>query len=258
MLGVGTDIGGSVRIPALCNGTYGFKPTTHRIPTGKQASGGGRKGSPSFSAIAGPLANSFEDLVLFTQSVLETGPWDRDPTCIAYPWRAEVASATPKRRRIGYFVEDPELPLQPPVLRALEHAAKILASAGFEIVALSNTPSLVAGFALANDYWSLDNTKAVLKHIQASGEPIIPSLLRTIGIMKGKPKDYTLDDLWEINVACGEYKAAWHKVWTENDLEVVLCAGAQTTAVPHDDYGLPHYTTVWNLLEVSRIVINRW
>lgn len=27
ILGVGTDIAGSVRIPALCNGVYGFKPT---------------------------------------------------------------------------------------------------------------------------------------------------------------------------------------------------------------------------------------
>jgi Asp-tRNA(Asn)/Glu-tRNA(Gln) amidotransferase A subunit family amidase len=26
ILGIGTDIGGSIRIPALCNGTYGFKP----------------------------------------------------------------------------------------------------------------------------------------------------------------------------------------------------------------------------------------
>lgn len=183
--------------------------------------------------------------------MLESKPWNRDPTCISYPWRAEVANAAPARKRVGYFVEDPELPLQPPVLRALEEAMHKLAAGGFEIVPLANTPSLVAGFALANDYWSLDNSKLALKHIAASGEPIIPSLLQTMSIMKRKEAEYTLDDLWEINVACGEYKAAWHKVWVQNDLDVVLCAGAQTTAVPHDTYGLPHYTTVWNLLEVS-------
>lgn len=38
ILGVGTDIGGSIRIPALCCGTFGFKPTTDRIPFGGQAS----------------------------------------------------------------------------------------------------------------------------------------------------------------------------------------------------------------------------
>lgn len=37
LIGVGTDIGGSIRIPALCCGTFGFKPTTDRIPMGGQA-----------------------------------------------------------------------------------------------------------------------------------------------------------------------------------------------------------------------------
>ncbi|KAK6826950.1 hypothetical protein RU639_004614 [Aspergillus parasiticus] len=31
-LGVGTDVGGSIRIPSLCCGTYGFKPTASRVP----------------------------------------------------------------------------------------------------------------------------------------------------------------------------------------------------------------------------------
>ncbi|KFY13774.1 hypothetical protein V492_03042, partial [Pseudogymnoascus sp. VKM F-4246] len=31
-LGVGTDIGGSIRVPAMCNGLYGFKPSSGRIP----------------------------------------------------------------------------------------------------------------------------------------------------------------------------------------------------------------------------------
>ena len=36
VLGVGTDIGGSIRIPALCCGNFGFKPSTDRIPFGGQ------------------------------------------------------------------------------------------------------------------------------------------------------------------------------------------------------------------------------
>ncbi|KAM3414843.1 hypothetical protein BST61_g9987 [Cercospora zeina] len=36
-LGVGTDIDGSVRIPALCNGTHGYKPTPARVPFGNQS-----------------------------------------------------------------------------------------------------------------------------------------------------------------------------------------------------------------------------
>lgn len=130
---------------------------------------------------------------------------------------------------------------------------KTLAAAGFEVVPMLNTPSLVTGMALANDYFSLDNSKEAIQHVLASGEPIIPSILRTLEIVNGKGTDYTLDDLWEINAACGEYKAAWHKQWVDHDLDVVLCAGAQTTAVPHDHFGIPHYTAVWNLLEVGSV-----
>lgn len=256
VLGVGTDLGGSVRIPAICNGTYAFKPTSHRIPTGKQA-WGSRKGSPGFPSIVGPLANTFDDLVLFTQVVLENKPWNRDPGSISYPYRADVANSVPEKKRVGYFLEDPDLPLQPPVLRAMENARKTLAAAGFEIVPLLNTPSLTKGYALVQDYWSLDNSKTAMKHIAASGEPIIPSMRRTMNNTKRKSADYTLDDLWDINAECAEYKAAWHKVWVDNDLEVVLCAGAQTTAVPHDTYGPPHYTAVWNLLEVSCLLDER-
>jgi Asp-tRNA(Asn)/Glu-tRNA(Gln) amidotransferase A subunit family amidase len=46
VMGTGTDIAGSIRIPALCNGIYGFKPTSGRVPfAGKKAPG--RIGSPS-------------------------------------------------------------------------------------------------------------------------------------------------------------------------------------------------------------------
>src|SRR5271170_420781 len=34
MIGWGTDIGGSIRVPAMCNGVYGFKPSCGRVPNG--------------------------------------------------------------------------------------------------------------------------------------------------------------------------------------------------------------------------------
>lgn len=253
VLGVGTDIGGSARIPALCNGIYAFKPTSRRIPTGRQA-WGSRRGSPGFPSIAGPLANTFEDLVLFVQTVLSARPWDLDATCIAYPWRTEIANAAPARKRIGYFVEDPELLLQPPVLRALETARETLMVANFEVIPLSNTPSLITGKALVNGYWSLDNSNETMKHVFASGEPIIPSLRQTAETPDTEQNESTLDDLWDLNVACEAYKAAWHRQWIDNKVDVVLCAGAQTTAVPHDTYEGIHYTAVWNLLEVCTTI----
>lgn len=183
-------IGGSVRIPALCNGTYGFKPTPGRIPYGNQAWCSAR-GSPGFPACAGPLTNSFSDISLFMQTILasETAAWDRDSSAMFYPWRSAVADAVPEKKlRIGYYIEDPSFPTHPPVRRALDEAAKALREAGHEVVVLKDTPSLKTAVDLAIAYWSMDNSKFWLKIIEASGEPVIPSLQKTVYTLLEKPE----------------------------------------------------------------------
>ena len=248
ILGVGTDIGGSVRIPALCCGTYGFKPSSFRIPLGGVTSPG-RPGSPGFPAVAGPLATSFEDLEFFARNVVDAKPWDKDASTMAFPWRSAVAGAANTKIRIGYLAGDPDFKIHPPVTRALETSVKKLAEAGFTVIPLSATPSMREGLDLCFDFYSLDNSKRFLQNISSSGEPMIASLAKTIHIVNKKPS-YTMEELFDLNVEKIVYKALWNKVWIENNLDVILCPGAQNTAVLHDSYGEPVYTCVWNLLEV--------
>ncbi|KAF2169058.1 hypothetical protein M409DRAFT_21067 [Zasmidium cellare ATCC 36951] len=254
VIGVGTDIGGSVRIPALVNGTYGFKPTPNRIPYGGQAFVS-RRGSPGFPACAGPLTNSFEDMEFFVRSIVDTKPWDRDATAIAYPWRSETANIKPSKLRVGYFQGDSKFPIHPPVHRAIESAANVLAAAGHEVIPLEQTPPLDIALGLSTDYWSLDNTRTSMQHIKNGGEPLIPSLVKQGPTLTKKEDGYSMDDLFEINVDAGEYKASWNSLWAQNKLDVILCPGAETTAVPHDTFGIPPYTLVWNLLQYPGIII---
>ena len=248
ILGVGTDIGGSIRIPALCNGTYGFKPSSNRTPYGGQTAPV-KIGSPGFPPVAGPLANSFEDLHLFMKHVIEAKPWDKDFLALPIPWRSSAAESQFTNMRIGYLLEDTEYPVHPPVRRTLEQSAKKLAAAGFQIVPIKEFPSLQTAIDLACDCYSLDNTKTWKRFISDSGKPMIPSLARTEWAIN-KKEEYTLDEVFDLNYAWGGYKAAWQKVWTENKLDVILCPPAENTAVLHDDYGIPGYTMLWNLLEV--------
>jgi amidase len=141
IIGVGTDIGGSIRIPALCCGTYGFKPSSFRVPNGGTTSPA-RLGSPGFPSVAGPLANSFEDLDFFLRSVIDAKPWNFDASALPIPWRVSIACTGNPKIRIGFFAQDPEYPIHPPVMRALSEAAKKLTSAGFTVIPLSNTPPL--------------------------------------------------------------------------------------------------------------------
>lgn len=75
---LGTDGGGSVRIPACLNGVFGLKPTFGRIPTTGLGLGGG-----SSVVHIGPLGATSADLALFLQAT--AGADDGDPTSAWQP-----------------------------------------------------------------------------------------------------------------------------------------------------------------------------
>ncbi|KAK3726061.1 hypothetical protein LTR37_000209 [Vermiconidia calcicola] len=253
ILGIGTDIGGSIRIPALCCGTYGFKPSTQRIPYGGQGYAV-KPGSPGIPPCAGPLANSFEDLEFLVRHVINAKPWDRDATAMPFPWRASIAASPQPSLRVGYIHSDPDLPIHPPVARALETSAKKLSDAGITVVPLKNFPSFKDGMELTSHMFSLDNTRTILSHMTKSGEPIIRSLQKTMSLITMRDH-YSLEDAFDLNVDRIKYKTQWNKLWVENNLDVILCPGAQNTAVLHDDYGPPPYTAVFNLLEYPGVIL---
>ncbi|KAF4832093.1 Acetamidase [Colletotrichum tropicale] len=67
-IGVGTDIAGSIRIPAMCCGNYGLKPTNHRVPYGNQSEGEILSLPGPFPS-AGPIASTMEGLQLFMNAI---------------------------------------------------------------------------------------------------------------------------------------------------------------------------------------------
>ncbi|KAK7950876.1 uncharacterized protein PG986_006604 [Apiospora aurea] len=252
ILGVGTDMAGSIRIPALCNGTYGFKPSTWRIPF-FGSTFCHRMGSPGPPPVAGPLTCSFDDVTLFLQAVIGSQPWNRDPTALAIPWRSAVATSAPRRLRIGFMLEDPKYPVHPPVRRTMESSAQALAQAGHEIIPLHDFPSLETALDLCLDSFSLDNTVEWKRHIDVSGEPLVASLVENTPLVTRKVEKggYTVDEIFAFGAACLQYKAGWNMVFTQHRLDVLICPGAEKTAVPHDTWGTPPYTVPWSLTELS-------
>src|SRR5439155_625971 len=93
-LSEGSDIGGSIRVPAHFCGVYGHKPTLGVVPLRGHIPPppGGPPGPPSSLAVAGPLARSAAELALALQVL--GGP-DGDEAR-AYRW-----SLPPARRRMA-------------------------------------------------------------------------------------------------------------------------------------------------------------
>ena len=119
--GVGSDGGGSIRVPAHFSGICGLKPTPGRIPsTGHYPASGGPF---SLLGVVGPMARTVGDLrVLF--EVMQ-GPDGGDsfaaPVPVRWPDEKEV-----KQLRIGYFEDDGRTPVTPEIRRAVQKAANAL------------------------------------------------------------------------------------------------------------------------------------
>ena len=126
--GVGSDGGGSIRVPAHFSGICGLKPTPGRIP----ATGHFPVSAGPFALIGvvGPMARTVADLkVLF--EVMQ-GP-DIGDTCAApvpvrWPSNNEV-----KKLNVGYFEDDSRTPVTPETRAAVRTAAEALRGAGFQV-----------------------------------------------------------------------------------------------------------------------------
>jgi Asp-tRNA(Asn)/Glu-tRNA(Gln) amidotransferase A subunit family amidase len=126
--GVGSDGGGSIRVPAHFSGICGLKPTPGRIPaTGHYPAS---VGPFALTGVVGPMARTVADLkVLF--EVMQ-GPDDGDPGAAPVPVRWPDQKIF-KKIRIGYFEDDGRTPVTPETRAAVRIAAEGLQSAGFGV-----------------------------------------------------------------------------------------------------------------------------
>ncbi len=141
MGGVGSDGGGSIRVPAHFCGICGLKPTPGRIPaTGHFPPPGG---SFPWLGVVGPMARTVQDLqILFN---VMAGPDDGDPLAVPL-----MESPSSEKKLIGLrigILQSPALGTATPETQdAVTRAGKLLAARGFQV-----------------ELFSLDNLEAALR-----------------------------------------------------------------------------------------------
>jgi len=76
-IGIGSDVAGSVRIPAHYAGIYSIKASTGRMP--RALGGSSIPGQEGVPPVYSPMARTLEDLETFWKANVSMKPWEYDP-----------------------------------------------------------------------------------------------------------------------------------------------------------------------------------
>ncbi|TBU38041.1 general amidase [Dichomitus squalens] len=268
ILGIGSDIGGSIRVPAHFCGLYGFKPSSHRLPTyGVVNSLDGQESVPT---AFGPLSTSLSGITTLVRSIIEQEPWSYCPNTVPKPWQQDdyslKARGEGKKLCFGIMWDEGSVKPHPPIQRALEMTKRALEAAGHsfiewqslrhaEYVAVARSSFLADG---SEDYNSCLTT----------GEPIInsmdpsadPSDVPAFRIPRSPLSAYKV---WQLNKERKELRKALLDRWqatvsqtgTGRPIDALICPVAPYAAVPHGQTRSSIYTIIWNTADYPSLII---
>ncbi|PPQ69841.1 hypothetical protein CVT24_003180 [Panaeolus cyanescens] len=277
---IGTDLAGSVRIPSHFCGLWTLKGTSGRFPS--WGCGTSLKGLHSVPIVAAPMAGNLADLKEFWKRVVDCEPWRYDHTCVPLTWRKVDLQDEGRKLKWGVIMEDGTIPPSPACKRALSMVITALKRQGHEVVDFT-PPDVSEGLNLGYQLLFSDGGEQI-RSSMSPGERLtkisqgvidllgLPKFFKKIlsfltrssdplssGLFKIMHKKTVVED--RTNVALSdEYRAEWHKKWTEEGLDFVLTIPYALPAVEHDasektTLMSAGYTFLFSLLDYSAGVL---
>jgi Asp-tRNA(Asn)/Glu-tRNA(Gln) amidotransferase A subunit family amidase len=251
--GVGSDGGGSIRVPAHFSGICGLKTTPGRIPsTGHFPVSAGPF---ALIGVVGPMARTVADLKILFEVM--QGP-DVGDTCAApVPLRWPTEQET-KSLKVGYFENDGRTPVTPETRVAIQKAAEALRSAGFQVEpfrpqGLEESRQLWHKFFVAAGAMLL---KPMFKEGDADLSPILKQFLQEAAAQPAHSARSLLDAWIQRDLLRARFFAEMQQY------PVLLCPAAAIPAFRHGERSWPvegktvHYLDAWSYTEFFNLLGN--
>ncbi len=285
-LGVGSDIGGSVRQPCGVTGLYGLRPSTQRLPYGGVRST--MPGNEGVGSSLGPMAKSFRDIELFMRSVLNenTRPWEREHTTLPMPWRKvdsllNTSSPRPKPIVIGVMLEDGVVRPTTPIRRTLSHWVDKLNHASaksndslqrIELRVWDPRDLHRRAWDIIRSLYFMDSGKMFHLLAKATGEPLLPL---TQFILSGpsvrsaasgleadstgkdaerRSDEMSVTELWAMVRTREGFRKEFLQQWNQLGLDCLLCPVMGNVAPRPGKIKYWGYTSVFNLVDYPGVV----
>ncbi len=221
---LGSDMGGSIRMPAGYCGVFGLRPSQGLVPLrGHLPPPPGTLSEPDL-AVIGPLARDVDDLTLVLNAI--AGPVAEDAP--GWSFRLPPVRAT---ARLGFQPDAAHCPVDAEVLTVLHAAVDALVAAGFP-VDIGSPVDLGASADLCNrmlqaetaPYLTDDHYRELIG--AAAGDPARPHT-RWAAMVTASARDAGL-----ARESRSRVRAQWAEYFRDHD--VFLCPVTPNTAMLHD------------------------
>ncbi|KAJ4317282.1 hypothetical protein N0V84_007418 [Fusarium piperis] len=250
-MGLGGDIGGSIRSSAANNGVYGFKPTPYRV--GNTGGMGLIAGQEGIIGCIGPLFQTLSGIELFMKVYLGTMPWVRENYLVPLPWRN---IELPEKLKIGVMWSDGIVKPHPPILRALSKVVEALKSAEVDVVDWQPKEHDEC-WKLTSALYYEDGGRRLREMPSAGDEEALP--LTQWLLEQEEEKARTVEEVWDLKAKRNAYRSMYNQHWLDtgkddhHPIDAILCPVGPGCAPPHDQAKYWNYTSQWNLLEYPAI-----
>ncbi|KAI6792217.1 amidase [Hortaea werneckii] len=294
-LGIGTDVGGSIRIPAMCNGLVGVKPSHGRVPYAGQEAGSLPGSSKlGIEATAGPIARTVRDCELLLRVVGDASPWLFDPDVLPHSWTQQLPllpspSSHPTRPlRVGVVRNDGHTIPLPPIANLMEELSHHLRHPALppwqpiEVIDLDLSPLGPKCLKTFNGVMSIDGANYWFDLLAQTGEPLSPWLQNRLKRRPAKSLDQVRDLKAQVSALQTEFlnifredggywlpssnssssstdpsssNHAKQKTKDPRSLDLILCPPAPHPIPPIDRWNTTNYTSLFNLLDLPAGVL---